>query len=98
MSTNVQDAAKTQNNHSRTFQIVVFRLGHEEYALPIAQIKEVVQTPSITNIPQSPECIKGVSNIRGNIIASKNDSASEKKQARPATNVATTRSSLKATN
>jgi purine-binding chemotaxis protein CheW len=69
MSTNVQDAAKTQNNHSRTFQIVVFRLGHEEYALPIAQIKEVVQTPSITNIPQSPECIKGVSNIRGNIIA-----------------------------
>jgi purine-binding chemotaxis protein CheW len=62
----VQDNAK---GAASTFQIVVFRLGHEEYALQIGQIKEVVQTPSITSMPQSPEYIKGVSNIRGNVIA-----------------------------
>lgn len=52
-----------------TFQIIVFKLGEEEYALSIDQIKEVVITPSVTRIPQAPAYIKGVANIRGNIIA-----------------------------
>lgn len=50
-------------------QIVVFKLGKEEYGLPIDQIKEVVQTPTITKMPQTPGYVKGVANIRGNIIA-----------------------------
>lgn len=52
-----------------TLQIIVFKLGEEEYALQIDQIKEVVITPGITRMPQTPEYIKGVANIRGNIIA-----------------------------
>lgn len=52
-----------------TMQIVVFKLGQEEYALQIGQIKEVVQTPAITTMPQSPSYVRGVANIRGNIIA-----------------------------
>jgi purine-binding chemotaxis protein CheW len=58
-----------QTAQGRTFQIVVFKLGTEEYALQIDQIKEVVLTPTITRMPQTPEHIKGVANIRGNIIA-----------------------------
>lgn len=58
-----------QTAQGRTFQIVVFKLGSEEYALQIDQIKEVVLTPTITRMPQTPEHIKGVANIRGNIIA-----------------------------
>lgn len=50
-------------------QLIVFRLGDEEYGLQIAQIKEVVPTPHITRLPQTPEYVKGVANIRGNIIA-----------------------------
>lgn len=50
-------------------QIVVFKLGQEEYGMPIDQIKEVVITPTITKMPQTPEFVKGVANIRGNIIA-----------------------------
>lgn len=52
-----------------TFQIIVFKLGEEEYALQIDQIKEVVITPGITRMPQTSAYIKGVANIRGNIIA-----------------------------
>lgn len=52
-----------------TFQIIVFRQGDEEYALHIDQIKEVVITPSITRMPQTVSYIKGVANVRGNIIA-----------------------------
>jgi purine-binding chemotaxis protein CheW len=54
---------------SRTLQIVVFKLGNEEYGLHIDQIKEVVITPNITRMPQTPSYIKGVANIRGNVIA-----------------------------
>ena len=50
-------------------QIVVFKLGQEEYGLPIDQIKEVVITPTITRMPQTPDYVKGVANIRGNVIA-----------------------------
>lgn len=52
-----------------TFQIIVFRLEEEEYALTIDQIKEVVITPSIARIPLSQSYIKGVGNIRGNVLA-----------------------------
>jgi purine-binding chemotaxis protein CheW len=68
MSENTVETEKKLANHSK-MQIVVFRLGQEEYALQIDQIKEVVKTPAITPMPQSPKYIKGVSNIRGNIIA-----------------------------
>lgn len=49
-------------------QLIVFRQGNEHYALLIDQIKEVVMTPHITQLPQTPSYIKGVANIRGNII------------------------------
>jgi purine-binding chemotaxis protein CheW len=50
-------------------QIVIFTLGQEEYGLPIDQIKEVVITPAITRMPQTPLFVRGVANIRGNVIA-----------------------------
>jgi purine-binding chemotaxis protein CheW len=54
---------------NRTLQIVVFKLGSEEYGIQIDQIKEVVLTPNITRMPQTPSYVKGVANIRGNVIA-----------------------------
>lgn len=50
-------------------QLIIFKLGNEEYALHIDQIKEVVLTPGIAKIPQTPKYIRGVANIRGNVIA-----------------------------
>ncbi|MBC7920405.1 MAG: purine-binding chemotaxis protein CheW [Ferruginibacter sp.] len=50
-------------------QLIVFKQGQEEYGLTIDQIKEVVITPPITRMPQTPSFVKGVANIRGNIIA-----------------------------
>ncbi|MEO9965061.1 MAG: chemotaxis protein CheW [Reichenbachiella sp.] len=50
-------------------QLIVFKLGEGEYALPIAQIKEVVLTPRISTMPQTPDYVKGIANIRGNVIS-----------------------------
>lgn len=60
--------AKEENTYN-TFQLIVFKQGSEEYGLHIDQIKEVVLTPNITKMPQTPSYVKGVANIRGNIIA-----------------------------
>jgi purine-binding chemotaxis protein CheW len=54
---------------SQRIQLIIFKLGSEEYALSIDQIKEVVLTPRIAKMPQTHSYIKGVANIRGNIIA-----------------------------
>jgi purine-binding chemotaxis protein CheW len=69
MSEIKQNKNETAASHSRTIQIVVFKLGQEEYGLHIDQIKEVVITPNITRMPQTPAFVKGVANIRGNVIA-----------------------------
>ena len=50
-------------------QVIVFELGEKEYALFIEQIKEVVLTPKLAKVPHSRAYIKGVANIRGNILA-----------------------------
>ena len=68
--TEVNHTAAPQSAASqRALQIVVFRLGNEDYGLHIDQIKEVVLTPNITRMPQTASYVKGVANIRGNVIA-----------------------------
>ncbi len=52
----------------KTIQLIVFKLGDEEYGLSIDMIKEVISTPNIARVPQTPDYVKGVANIRGNII------------------------------
>jgi len=69
--TNTKDkqAIEIEEDDQGTLQIVVFKLGQEEYGLQIDQIKEVVITPNITEMPQTASYVKGVANIRGNVIA-----------------------------
>jgi len=63
-------AAYTQKNDlGERIQLIIFKLGKEEYAMNIDQIKEVVITPKVAKVPQTAAYIKGVANIRGNVIA-----------------------------
>lgn len=58
-----------KDNVGERIQLIIFKLGREEYAMNIDQIKEVVMTPRIAKVPQTAGYIRGVANIRGNIIA-----------------------------
>lgn len=49
-------------------QFVGFRLGDQDYAFRIEQIQEIVIPDRLTQLPQVPEYIEGVSNLRGTII------------------------------
>ncbi len=50
-------------------QHVGFRVGQQSYALPIASVREIVRPPEITAVPQSPEHVAGVMNLRGRILS-----------------------------
>ncbi|MGY2133908.1 chemotaxis protein CheW [Hymenobacter sp. HD11105] len=64
-------------------QLIVFRLGHEEYGIRIEQVKEVTITPEIARMPKTPPFVKGIANLRGDIIAIID--LEERFQLRPAT-------------
>ena len=51
-----------------TIQLVNFKLSGEEYAIDIRSIQEVIRTQKITPVPQMPDFVLGVINIRGNVI------------------------------
>jgi purine-binding chemotaxis protein CheW len=69
MAKNTDKKTSDKEDEQGSLQIVVFKLGQEEYGLHIDQIKEVVLTPNITEMPQTASFVKGVANIRGNVIA-----------------------------
>ncbi len=49
-------------------QLVVFQLGGEEFGVDIMKVQEIIRMPEITQIPQSPDFVEGVINLRGKII------------------------------
>lgn len=50
-------------------QLVIFKIGDEEFGVSISQVREIVRLVPITPIPRAPEFIEGVVNLRGQIIA-----------------------------
>ncbi len=50
-------------------QLVVFRLGDEEFGVQINKVKEIVRLIPITPIPKAPKFIEGIVNLRGEILA-----------------------------
>ncbi len=50
------------------YQFVVFKLGDEEYGVPIIQVKEINRLTATTKVPRSPKFVEGIINLRGQII------------------------------
>jgi purine-binding chemotaxis protein CheW len=50
-------------------KFIVFRLGAQEYGMPIAAVVEVTRAPDrITRMPKAPAFIEGVTNLRGTVL------------------------------
>ncbi len=49
-------------------QLVSFKLDEIEYGIDILSVHEILRIPEITRLPNTPEYIKGVINLRGNVI------------------------------
>jgi purine-binding chemotaxis protein CheW len=50
-------------------QFIVFRLGNQDYGIPIAAVSEIARPPEhITRLPKAPAFIDGVMNLRGSVV------------------------------
>ncbi len=55
-------------NEGKILQLVTFKLGSEEFGVDILKVQEINKMMSITKIPNAPNFIEGVINLRGKII------------------------------
>jgi len=58
----------TTNGDNILVQLIVFRAGNEEFGVPIDSVREIIKKSMITPIPNSPDFIKGIVNVRGEIV------------------------------
>ncbi len=49
-------------------QYIGFKLHTGEYGIPITKVREIINLPEITRIPQSPPYLNGITNLRGSVI------------------------------
>lgn len=50
-------------------QVVIFRLGAEEFGVPIMSVQEIVRVPELlTRVPRTPAFVEGVINLRGTVL------------------------------
>lgn len=47
---------------------LTFALAHEEYGLEILKVREIIGYTDVTAVPQTPHYVKGIVNLRGQVI------------------------------
>ena len=57
---------KDISSHEGKF--LTFVLGNEEYGIEILKVREIIGIMEITPVPQTPDYVKGVINLRGKVI------------------------------
>jgi purine-binding chemotaxis protein CheW len=51
-----------------TSQYLTFRLDRELFAVDIAKVREVLEFTTVTKVPRTPDFMRGVINLRGNVV------------------------------
>jgi len=59
-----EDARSTETRR----ELLLFRLGQEEYGIDILRVQEIRRYEAVTRLVNTPEHIKGVINLRGTIV------------------------------
>ena len=52
----------------QTTQYLTFTLADEVFAVDVARVREILEITSITKVPQTPEFMRGVINLRGSVV------------------------------
>ena len=64
-SASLDDRTEAQE---REIELLSFRLGSEEYALPVADVREVLKVVQATSVPNTPDYIPGIISHRGTML------------------------------
>jgi purine-binding chemotaxis protein CheW len=61
--------AQGTNAMATNLHLVGFRIGRETFGVPISLVHEIVRVPEITAVPEAPDYVEGVINLRGKIVS-----------------------------
>ncbi|MFK7826576.1 MAG: chemotaxis protein CheW [Oligoflexales bacterium] len=59
----------TSNDIKSSSKYMIFSLKDNLYCMPLSMVKEVISLPAITKVPDVPNFIRGIINLRGQIIS-----------------------------
>lgn len=68
MSTAIEESPARGATEELAGKHLTFVLGRECYGVPVLKVREIIRLCDITPVPQMPDYIKGVLNLRGKII------------------------------
>jgi purine-binding chemotaxis protein CheW len=61
-------ANESDPSREELIQVVGFRVGDEEFGINILRVQEIIRAQLLTRVPNSPDFMEGVMNLRGKII------------------------------
>ncbi len=64
----VQSETLATNDMDDYVEVIVFNVAKQEYCLPIVSVQEIIEMQSPTKVPNMPDFIEGIINLRGRII------------------------------
>jgi len=53
---------------TETVQYLTFKLADEIFAIDVSEVREILEFTSITKVPQTPDFMRGVINLRGSVV------------------------------
>ncbi len=62
------DTKQVVSREDNKIKLLVFTLDDEEYAVNISELQEIIPMLEITHVPNAPDFIKGILNLRGSIV------------------------------
>lgn len=68
MATNALVKVDAAAQHDELIQLVSFMLDNEEYGVEVLKVREIIRMPGITRMPNTPEYVEGIINLRGKVI------------------------------
>lgn len=68
MSAQAHHDTRATSKQNANVQLLTFKLDDQEYALAIADVVQVVRMVALNRLPQAPDCVEGVINLRGKVI------------------------------
>jgi purine-binding chemotaxis protein CheW len=61
-------SSKDNATNAQLLQLVSFSVAAEEYGLDILRVQEIIRTQQLTRVPNLPDYVEGVINLRGKVI------------------------------
>ena len=66
---NAASRQEAANGAGDARQFVIFHVDDEMFAVPLAEVQEIIRMPDVVGVPKSPSSLEGLANLRGTVMS-----------------------------